>query len=204
MRTSALCLTLLTPMLAQAPVVPAPKVDPKVQALSWAEQARTLKPKQAEVLLDVGQAYLAAGDLPKAEEAFARVQALEPRDAELHMQIALAWVRGGQATRVLPKVPELRDRFAGEHEALAALAEGLSDLGHLSEARGVMATLALRSPKAWEDFVRYGRACMRGNRREEAAEWFERAVAVKPKNSDIWRAIALAHADQGANPEEVR
>jgi Flp pilus assembly protein TadD len=105
---------------------------------------------------------------------------------------------------VLPKVPELRDRFAGEHEALAAFAEGLSDLGHLPEARGVMTTLALKNPKAWEDFVRYGRACIRGQRREEAAEWFERAVAVKPKNSDIWRAIALAYADQGANPEEVR
>jgi tetratricopeptide (TPR) repeat protein len=201
MRTSVLCATLLTPLLAQAPAAPP---DSKAQALAWAEQARTLKPKQAKVLLDVGRAYLAAGDLPKAEEAFARVEALEPKDAELHVQIALAWARSGQAARVLPKVPELRDRFAAEHEALAALAEGLSDLGHLSEARGVMVTLAQRSPKAWEDFARYGRACIRGQRREEAAEWFERAVAVKPKNSDIWRAIALAHADQGADPEEVR
>ncbi len=201
MRTAALCATLLTPMLAQTPTAPP---DPKVQALGWAEQARTLKPKQAKVLLDVGRTYLAAGDLAKAEEAFARVEALEPKDAEFHVQIALAWARGGQATRVLPKVPELRDRFAAEHEALAALAEGLSALGHLSEARGVMAALAQRSPKAWEDFVRYGRACIRGERREEAAEWFERAVAVKPKDSDIWRAIALALADQGADPEEVR
>lgn len=204
MRTAALCATLLTPLLAQAPTAPAPKVDPKAQALIWAEHARTLKPKQAKVLLDAGRTYLAAGDLPKAEETFARVEALEPREAELHVQMALAWARGGQAPRVLPRVPELRERFAGEHEALAALAEGLSDLGHVAEARGVMATLAQRSPKAWEDFVRYGRACLRRDRREEAAEWFERAVAVKPKNSDIWRAIALAHADRGADPEEVR
>lgn len=200
MRTAALCATLLAPLLTQAPAAP----DPNAQALAWAEQARTLKPKQAKVLLEVGRTYLAAGDLAKAEGAFARVETLEPKDAELQVQIALAWLRGGQTARVLPKVAELRDRFAGEHEALAAFAEGLSDLGHLSEARGVMATLAQRAPKAWEDFVRYGRACIRGQRREEAAEWFERAVAVKPKNSDIWRAIALAHADRGANPEEVR
>ncbi|HJW34194.1 MAG TPA: tetratricopeptide repeat protein [Holophagaceae bacterium] len=200
MRTAALCATLLAPLVAQAPTAP----DPKAQALAWAEQARTLKPKQAKVLLDVGRTHLAAGDLPKAEEAFARVEALEPRDADLQVQVALAWLRGGQGARVLPKVPELRDRFAGEPEALAAFAEGLSDLGHLAEARVVMITLAQKHPKAWEAFVRYGRACIRGQRREEAAEWFERAVAVKPKNSDIWRAIALAHADQGANPEEVR
>ncbi|HJV90042.1 MAG TPA: tetratricopeptide repeat protein [Holophagaceae bacterium] len=200
MRTAALCATLLTPLLAQAPAGP----DPKAQALAWAEQARTLKPKQAKILLEVGRTHLAMGELPKAEEAFARVDALEPKDAELQVQVALAWARNGQAARVLPKVPELRDRFAGDHEALATFAEGLSDLGHLAEARGVMATLAQRSPKAWEEFVRYGRACIRGNRREEAAEWFERAVGVKPKNTDIWRAIALAYADQGANPEEVR
>ena len=191
---------LAIPIFAQAPEGDARKV----KMLAWAEQARSLKPKHAKVLLEVGQAYLAAGDLPKAEEAFARVEVLEPRDAEVHVQIALAWMRGGQAARVLPKIPELRDRFGGEHEALATLAEGLSDMGHLAEARGVMATLAQRSPKEWEDFVRYGRACIRTNRREEAAEWFERAVAVKPKNSDIWRAIALALADKGANPEEVR
>ncbi len=200
MRTAALYATLLAPLLAQAPKAP----DPNAQALAWAEQARTLKPKNAKVLLDVGRTFLAVGDLPKAEEAFGRVAALEPKDADLQVQVALAWLRTGQAPRVLPKVAELQDRFAGEHEALAALAEGLSDLGHLPEARGVMGTLAQRAPKAWEDFVRYGRACIRGQRREEAAEWFERAVAVKPKNSDIWRAIALAYADRGANPEEVR
>jgi Flp pilus assembly protein TadD len=201
MRSAALLATLLTPLLAQAPAAPP---EPKVQALAWAEQARGLKPKQAKVQLEAGRAFLAAGDPAKAEEVFARVAALEPKDADLHVQIALAWARAGQAGRVLPKVPELRDRFLGEHEALAAFAEGLSDLGHLAEARGVMTALAQKHPKAWEDFVRYGRACIRGQRREEAAEWFERAVAVKPKNSDIWRAIALAYADRGANPEEVR
>ncbi|MFN7959452.1 MAG: tetratricopeptide repeat protein [Holophagaceae bacterium] len=201
MRTAALCATLLIPMLAQTPAAPP---DPKVQALAWAEQARTLKPKDADVFLEVGRTYLAAGDLPKAEEAFARVGTLKPKDAELQMQIALAWARAGHAARALPKVPELQDSLAGNHRDLAFLAEGLSDLGHLSEARRVMATLAQRHPKAWEDFVRYGRACIRGNRREEAAEWFERAVAVKPKDTDIWRAISLALADQGADPEEVR
>ncbi len=200
MRTAALCATLLAPLLAQAPAAP----DPKAQALAWAEQARSRKPNQAKVLLEAGRIYLAAGNLPMAEEAFARVEALEPREAKLHVQITLAWARNGQATRVLPKVAELSDRFAGEPEALVVLAEGLSDLGHLAEARGVMGTLARRSPTEWETFVRYGRACIRGGRREEAAEWFERAVAVKPKNSDIWRTLALALADQGADPEEVR
>ncbi len=197
----ALFATLLTPQFAQAP---ASKPDPKALALAWAEQARALKPKHAKVLLEVGRIYLAAGDLPKAEEAFSLVESLEPREAKLHVQIILAWARNGQAARVLRKLPELSDRFAGEPEALVVLAEGLSDLGHLPEARGVMETLARRSPTEWEAFVRYGRACIRGGRREEAAEWFERAVVVKPKSSDIWRTIALALADQGADPEEVR
>jgi len=52
-------------------------------------------------------------------------------------------------------------------------------------------------PKDWQNCVEFGRAGVRKGKKDLAATWFERTVAVRPKEERMWNEIALAYADGG-------
>lgn len=188
------------PLIAQAPV----PLDRTRTMLDWAEKARSLKPNKAWILAESGRVYLASGDRGTAEEFFAKAEAAARRDPKILQLITESWLYFGQNEKAIGLSKRILAEHPREHEVITAVAIALMDSGLVAESKAAMVATSTTSPKEWEGFVAFGRACIRANQPEEAANWFELAVAIKPKDPDIWRAITLAFADRGANPEEIR
>ena len=197
MRATGLALALGCVLGAQVPERPTEaffKGDPTQVMLACAERAASLKPRKDRVLAQVGRAHLIAGDRTKAESYFSRVVG---GDGEAFRWMGQAWLECGHpkvGVATLLKVAE-QDPAAKNIQRDAAVV--LMDAGFAKEADEVMTGAFRVAPRDWQNVAAFGRACLRQNRQDLAAIWFERIMTTRRKTEGLWNEIALAFADQG-------
>ncbi len=173
------------------------KGDPKAIAVACADKARVIKPNDSRLLAEFGRAYLAAGDRKRAEEAFQRAVASDPKDGETHRLIALAWLRHGFKTEALRAVEDMQRLDPKAKNAFAKGAVDLLDAGLGTQAEALMEKAWQLDPKDWQNCVEFGRSAVRNKKPDLMAKWFQKTVAARPKEERMWNELALAYADGG-------
>lgn len=199
MRRLLLCLLAL-PLFSQALDEAAFRGDPRKLAGSCADRARLLRPKDAKMLAEYGRAFLVAGERAKAEACFQLARMESPKDADVHRLIAAAWLRIGQRAEALRAIADMQAADPNAEEAFTRAAVNLQEADLTKEAETLMERAWTLDPSEWQNCVAFGRSCLRKSRRDAAAKWFARASQAKPQEERMWNAIALAYADQGAEP----
>lgn len=104
-------------------------------ALAAARETAVLHPEIAEAALDLGEALLAAEQLPTAIAEFQRALRLDPGLDRARFGLARAWLKAGEAARALEALAELPDGFDGIAPLLAQAeamkAQPRSDAGYV-------------------------------------------------------------------------
>lgn len=201
MRQVWLSATLTTVLCAQAPAGYDEaffKGDPKAIMVACADKARVIKPNDSRLLAEFGRAYLAAGDAARAEEAFKRAAAADPKDGETHRLIALAWLRHGRKAEALKALEDMQRMDPKAKNAFCKAAVNLLDAGAAAEAEALMEKAWQLDPKDWQNCAEFARAAVRAKQPDRAARWCARTVAARPKEERMWNELALVFADGGA------
>ncbi|MBI3131914.1 MAG: hypothetical protein HYZ13_11360 [Acidobacteria bacterium] len=201
---SPLALLLALPLAAQSSIY-GPGVDegsfkgdPRKLAAAFAERAYLLKPDDARHLASVGRSYLLAGQRKKAEELFAMARARDPKEGDVHRMIMSAWIRAGQRAEALKALEELQFMDPKAHRAFARGAIDLLEGGMDRQAEDLMERAWMLEPKAWEPCVAFARAALRRKRNDLAARWCSRAAIANPQEEKLWKELAQAFAEGGA------
>lgn len=176
------------------------KGDPRTVMLACAEKARSLDPKNEDVLLQTGRSYLLAKERDKAEACFkAAFPAHKPIKTDGAVRMGEIWLESGFSQEALVwfrKVPGINPRAKNDFTEIAT---HLMDAGLAKEAEEFMNLAFFIDPKDWQNVSAFGRACLRAKRQELAAEWYARAMQTNRKEEGLWNEIALALADQGVD-----
>ncbi len=199
----AFMLFAVLPLAAQTPAFPKFdetffKGDRKAILIACADQARSIKPKDAKWLAEYGRAYLAALDRPKAEEAFKEALLKEPKDGEVHRLIGNAWLKHGFKPQALEAYGRILSLDGKNKEALAASALDLAEVGLVAESDKFTTAYAAQEKDDWKTFLLFGRAYLASGNRDRAAKWFARAVEIKPKEEKVFLEISRAFAESQA------
>lgn len=160
-----------------------------------AERLKVEKRRDAPILAECGRAYLAGLEPIKAKEILKAAEDREPKDGRVLRLIALAWLKNGFKTEALTAYEWVLQRDPKNNEALTQCGVDLAEVGLMNEADKFMKALVAREPEAWESFLAFGRACLMGGHRKQAAAWFARALEVKPKEEMLLLEIMRAFAE---------
>jgi len=172
--------------------------DKKVVLEGCAQQAQSMKPKDAKWLAEVGRAYLAAGDQTRARACFKEAEAREPKDGAVLRLIALGWLRNGFKNEALETYDKVLARDPKNKDALVDSALDLSSVVLPQYADKFMDQYAALEDKDWEKFLAFGKAYLAAGLRGRASHWFAKAVAAKPGEEKAYLEIAKAYADSQA------
>jgi tetratricopeptide (TPR) repeat protein len=201
MRRHVLTPFLALPLLAQA----APKFDEaffngdkKAVLVGCAQQAQSMKPKDAKWLAEYGRAYLAAGDQAKARACFKEAEARESNDGQVLRLIALGWLKNGFKNEALETYEKILARDPKNKEALVDSAVDLASVVMPQYADRFMEQYLKLEKDDWEKFLIFGKAYLNSGLREKAARWFAKAVAAKPGEEKVYLEISKAYADSQA------
>lgn len=192
---SALVLLSL-PLVGQVPDASFFKGDPKAVMLHCAAKARSLKPKSEEAVAAEARALLLAGERAKAEDLLLALEKKAP-EADTYVLMARVWLTCGFRGPVPALIEKACLKGAKDAGALTHLAILLMDHSLAEEAMRIMDLAYAADRKADSEFVEFACACIRTGHEAAAPIWFERAIAVKPKNERRWLDIAMALADHG-------
>ena len=187
---------LAPPLVGQVPDATFFKGDPKAVMLHCAAKARSLKPKNQEAIAAEARAFLLAGERAKAEFLFLALEKMSP-EADTYVLIASTWLKCGLTEPVPTLIEKVCLRGAKDAGALTHLAIVLMNHGLVEEAMRIMDLAYAADRKADSEFVEFACACIRAGHEAAAPIWFERAIAVKPRNERRWLDIAMALADHG-------
>ena len=111
-------------------------------AVRQAELAVAAMPRAAEYRALLGQAYLSAGRFQSAETALGEAASLDPSNARVGLNFALAQIGNGHVDRALATLDTYQDRLAAADFGLAAALAG-----DLKNATSVLEA-AVRAPEA--------------------------------------------------------
>lgn len=174
------------------------KGDPRAVMAGCADRARAIQPKDSRLLAEYGRAYLASGDRPKAEGAFAAALIDDPKDGETHRLIAFAWLKNGFKPEAVAALDKMVVMDPKAKNAFSKAAVNLLDAGMAEKAVELMKRAWILDPKDWQNCAEFTRAAVRNGKLDLAAEWAMHTVEGKPKEERMWNELALIYADGGA------
>jgi type IV pilus assembly protein PilF len=164
--------------------------------------------KAGELNKQLGSVYLRQGNLALAKEKLERAEKYNSRDPELHSVLALLYERLNipeevdkhyrTAIRLAPKDPEISNNYA-----VYLCQHGRTDEGvkrFLESARNPL----YRTPEM--AYTNAGVCLRRAKRLDEAANSFQRALAIRPRNAEaVFQAadLALERGDAAKGREQV-
>ena len=158
-------------------------------------ESGTESERASEINKQLGTVYLRQGNLALAKEKLERAEKYNPRDAELHSVLAVLYERLGNpkevdnhyraAVRLAPKDPQISNNYA-----VYLCQNGRTDEGvkrFLESARNPL----YRTPEM--AYTNAGVCLRKAKRLEDAANSFQRALAIRPNNAEAaYQAADLA------------
>jgi tetratricopeptide (TPR) repeat protein len=145
-------------------------------------EALTVNPRDADAHCQLGLLYRQRRDLPQAVVRFRQAAAIDPDDADYSFQLGRALRESGDTTAALEwlsKASRLDDKAASS-EVWRELGATHLAMNNIEAALPALATYVDRREYDPEGLVYYGRALAEAGRKDEARQWFQRAIeAVK-------------------------
>jgi tetratricopeptide (TPR) repeat protein len=168
-------------------------------------QARLLTPHSATLLNNIGNHYLALGDLARAREAYLSVVALEPGNPNADLQLAEMSVRakeGNAALRYLGHLPEDAQR---QPSAQLLRAQALHLTGQQPAAEALLEQTESQAGNDPRTAFSVGMVFVKWERYEAAERAFSSALQFDPTSFEILYNLGLAalHAHHFERAVEV-
>jgi protein O-GlcNAc transferase len=154
--------------------------------------ASALQPTNANIHVDLGNAFLATGHLEQSIAAFRSAIALQPDHMPALNNLALALQKAhcpDEAIKILRQVVSLRPDLPAQQ---AALAYALHKSGRQSEAIEVYRWALTISPNDIKTLTNLGYALCECARAEEALAVFSQLIALRPDDADAHKQMAEA------------
>jgi Flp pilus assembly protein TadD len=111
--------------------------------------------------------------------------------------VAYGWLKNGFKKEALAAMAAMPTHSAKSAEWLAKAGVRFMEAGLFKEAEGFMDRALATSPKDWEICLDFGRAAAGQKEMETAGRWFMCAVQLRPRDEEVWMAIATAYSDAG-------
>lgn len=169
------------------------------------DQARLQSPHSATLLNNIGNHYLALGDLKRAREAYLSVAALEPDNTNANLQLAemsAAAKDGKSALRYLGHLPEEAQR---QPTTQLLRAQALYLTGQRPAAEALLEQIESRAGNDPRTAFSVGMAYVHWERYEAAEKAFSAALQLAPTNFEVLYNLGLAalHARHFERAAEV-
>jgi tetratricopeptide (TPR) repeat protein len=143
-------------------------------------------PGDAEWYLELGNAWLAAGESAKAVAAFERAVRLKPRSARCLQGLARALQTAGQRDRSAAVLQQAIDAAPADGAIWYQAAVLASEMRQSGEALQRMARAIELNPDQPGAYTTMGRLSLEAGRAVEAQEWLGQALQVDPGDSVAW------------------
>ncbi len=163
-------------------------------ALTLSERAADEFPKDADVLIALGNVYDLRGDLERAKEAFERAIAVEPTGALQYYNAGAVLERLGDielAEHNYRSALEVDGEGPTLFEANAALGALLRRTGRLEEAAEVYSAYLDEDPLSVDMLVEHGICLSDLDDFEEAVDRFRTALSFDPDHGSAWYNLAI-------------
>ncbi|MER9655200.1 YaiO family outer membrane beta-barrel protein [Mesorhizobium sp. M0152] len=168
------------------------------EAADLFRRALTLKPANADALVQLGFAELGRDNLPAARDAFSRALSLAPTYRDASFGMAEVEFRSGNLDAALPLTEKVAQADPGNADA-AALVENIrkAKQAAASEAKRAPATPARvkkpasRQPDPVAGLMEQGRRLRAAGKLPEAEKVYRQALRLAPTNTDILVALGL-------------
>lgn len=171
------------------------------KALEVAQQARTARPDDPEVLYTLGATQIGAGANEQAVSTYEKLVALQPKSAAALMQLAKAHAVSGdrtRATNALRKAVSLQPDFTDAQMALAAFELRAK---RYSEAMKIAQQVQKRSAKSPAGFVLEGDVLMAERKFPQAVKAYEVAYGMGKSGTVLIKLHAAL--TRAGKPEEA-
>ncbi len=176
------------------------KID---EALAMFEAALPFSEEKDAIYFNMGSIYFSRQEIEKAEDAFQKALRENPRHQRAHRRLGNALELLGrmeEAQAAYEKASDLAQDPASEIDAqlLALTAKGriASRDGKLDEAEAAFKKTTELQADNGSNFFNLGFIYFRNNKKDLAARAFERAIALSPKESDAYMALATLHEEE--------
>jgi len=162
-------------------------------ALQLLERAMQARPADCMLHWQIAMVSERAGQIERADAAYARACELKPRERDLMMGWGVFLARNKQRERAL----EIFRRASKFHPDFAQAPYNagmvLDELQRLGEAEAAFRESLRHAPNSADALQRLGLAIGKSGRLEESLEYFQRALAIDPAHFDANYNLAIAH-----------
>jgi arylsulfatase A-like enzyme/Tfp pilus assembly protein PilF len=145
--------------------------------------------------VELGETLIAADKLDEAERLLRGVLVKEPSHAKAIGMLGRLLLRQGRLDEAVPKLEQAGAK--GEAEPLLELAEAYLRLGRAADAQRAAARVLERSPAHPWALGLSAHALVLQGQRDQALAMLRRAVAIGPRRSAVWMALAAAYEAAG-------
>lgn len=170
------------------------------EAASAFEKAVQLEPNDAEAHLELGRSYQALGRLDNAQEQFHRTIYLRPGYWPAHHWLALLYLVQGNYEAAATEFRHVVESAPMSYKGYNNLANVYDKLGRKSESLAALQrSVELEPANNPVAFVNLGKLYFDDARFADAADVFERALAIRPNSYLTWGNLAYSYAS-GVDP----
>ena len=166
-------------------------------AIAGFEYHLARSPKDADAHCELGELYLARGDLSKADELFRKALSLDRRAAQATVALGVISERRGDragAERFMREALTTRPDVALAHFNLALIAEARGDA---RTAETEYQEELKRHPDSYQAAFNLARLYQSAGRRPQQVEALKQSIAGNPRFADAHFALAKAYLDSG-------
>jgi len=160
-------------------------------------KALELKPDFWDAKTSIARLHLTAGDTAQASQAISEVLAVDPRHLGARtLQAALVARRGDTAGAIAQALALLAERQPAPVEVTLLLAGLQVSLGDASAALGVVESALQSAPRdlaLLRVAAQVAASASAPAQRDKAVDFFRRATAEAPRNTELWNAWATLH-----------
>lgn len=153
--------------------------------------------------LDAARNLHRAGELEKAEDAYRRILASDPRHAEARHLLGVLACQRGDPARGAALIGEAIALNASQAQYHANLAIALQNLGRTSEALGALERAHLLAPEDTAIAYNLGAILQACGRHGDAIGYYRRALGTGPGHADALSNLGLALAETGRAAEAL-
>lgn len=157
----------------------------------------------ANALADAASARKDANQFAEAERTYAQALALNPKSAEVHVNLALTWEAQGRDAEAIAEYREALQLNPALESAHIALGNILSRIGKLDDAIAEYIAAIRLNPKNTESYNGLGICYAMKNDMPEAATQFKRLLEIDPQNGSANGNLANALAAQNRLDEAI-
>jgi putative PEP-CTERM system TPR-repeat lipoprotein len=174
------------------------------RALTVLEPMLSAKPPLAEALAGAGQAYIALGQLAKAQAAYELAVKLNPEDTRAKAQLAVTDIERGRVDAGLASLTQLSAQDSSHYADLALISAHMRRRQYELALQGVDRLLSKPNAPKVQGLVLRGSALVALSRRDEARKSFDSALQLERTHYVATAGLAMLDLADKRNGDAAR